>query len=85
MTDKPETTPIPYLIGSALEAVMAEIAATGSWPADNALNRWHIDQGRRRAILYAWTEAHACAGHAVAIAREGGCFQRHIGRTGAPA
>jgi hypothetical protein len=60
------------------------IAATGSWTAENALNRWHVDQGRRRTILYAWTEAHACAGHAVAIVSEGGCFQCHIGRTGAP-
>src|SRR5271166_6684303 len=28
--------------------------------------------------------AHACAGHAVAIAGLGGCFQCHIGRTGSP-
>ena len=67
-----------------LDAADLVIAATGSWTAESALNRWHIDQGRRRTILYAWTEAHACAGHAVAIAGEGGCFQCHIGRTGAP-
>jgi molybdopterin/thiamine biosynthesis adenylyltransferase len=67
-----------------LEVADLLIAATGSWTAENALNRWHVDQGRRRTILYAWTEAHACAGHAVAIAGEGGCFQCHIGRTGAP-
>lgn len=60
------------------------IGATGSWAAESALNRWHVDQGRHRPILYAWTEAHACAGHAVAIAGEGGCFQCGIGRTGAP-
>lgn len=60
------------------------IAATGSWAAENALNRWHLDHGRTRPILYAWTEAHASAGHGVAIARGGGCFQCHIGRTGAP-
>ena len=67
-----------------LEVADLLIAATGSWTAENALNRWHVNQGRPRTILYAWTEAHACAGHAVAIAGGGGCFQCHIGRTGAP-
>lgn len=67
-----------------LEAADLVVAATGSWTAENALNRWHVERGRRRPILYAWTEAHACAGHAVAIAGEGGCFQCHIGRTGTP-
>ena len=65
-----------------LEAADLIIAATGSWSAESALNRWHVGQGRPRPILYGWTEAHACAGHAVAIVGEGGCFQCHIGRTG---
>ena len=60
------------------------ISATGKWGAENALNRWHIQGGRRFPIVYGWTEAHACAGHAVAIGQEGGCFQCHVGRTGAP-
>ncbi len=60
------------------------IAATGSWAAESALNRWHIRRGRQRPVLYAWTEAHACAGHGVVIAGKGGCLQCHIGRTGAP-
>ena len=60
------------------------VAATGNWTAENALNRWHVDQGRHHPILYAWTESHAVAGHAVAIGPEGGCFQCHIGRTGSP-
>ena len=60
------------------------IAATGSWGAESALNRWHVENGRPSPILYCWTEAHACAGHAVAIVREGGCLQCHIGRTGSP-
>src|SRR3954452_21188615 len=42
-------------------------------------------QGRGRPVLYGWTEAHACAGHAVAIAGQDGCLQCHIGRTGVPA
>jgi sulfur-carrier protein adenylyltransferase/sulfurtransferase len=65
-----------------LEVADLVISATGSWTAESALNRWHVDHGRRHTILYAWTEAHACAGHAVAIAGEGGCFRCHIGRTG---
>ena len=60
------------------------VSATGDWAAENALNRWHIQAGRCLPIVYGWTEPHACAGHAVAIGREGGCFQCHIGRTGAP-
>ena len=67
-----------------LEAADLIIAATGDWGAESALNRWHVEQGRPSPILYCWTEAHACAGHAVAIGREGGCFQCHIGRTGSP-
>jgi len=60
------------------------VAATGSWSAENALNRWHMDNSRQQPILYAWTEAHACAGHGVVIASEEGCLQCHIGRTGEP-
>ena len=66
------------------EAAELIIAATGSWGAESALNRWHVEQGRPSPILYGWTEAHACAGHAVAIVGEGGCFQCHISRTGSP-
>ena len=65
-----------------LEAADLVIAATGSWGAESVLNRWHVERGRTSPILYGWTEAHACAGHAVAIVGEGGCFQCHIGRTG---
>lgn len=60
------------------------IAATGSWAAESALNRWHINTGRVRPILYGWTEAHACAGHGVVVASMEGCLQCQIGRTGAP-
>lgn len=60
------------------------VAATGNWVAESALNRWHVGQGRARPIIYGWTEAHACAGHAVAIGRQEGCLQCHIGRTGTP-
>ncbi len=35
-------------------------------------------------VIYGWTEAHAAAGHAVAILREGGCLRCGFGRTGVP-
>jgi len=60
------------------------VSATGSWAADSALNRWHVNQGRDRPIVYGWTEAHASAGHGVAITQRSGCLQCHVGRTGAP-
>lgn len=60
------------------------VAAIGNWVAESALNRWHVRQGRGHPIVYGWTEAHAVAGHAVAISHGDGCLQCHIGRTGAP-
>ena len=60
------------------------VAAIGNWGAESALNHWHLRHGRGQPIVYGWTEAHACAGHAVAIGQTGGCLQCHIGRTGAP-
>lgn len=67
-----------------LEGADLIIAATGNWSAESLLNRWHVEQYRPMPIVYCWTEAHACAGHAVAIVGEGGCFQCNIGRTGSP-
>jgi hypothetical protein len=60
------------------------LSATGSWAAESALNRWHLTQGRTMPIVYGWTEAHACAGHAVAIVAAGGCLQCGIEKTGVP-
>jgi molybdopterin/thiamine biosynthesis adenylyltransferase len=70
--------------GDLLATADLIVTATGNWVAESALNRWHVAQGRARPILYGWTEAHACAGHAVAIGAGDGCLQCHIGRTGAP-
>ncbi|MFC1459534.1 ThiF family adenylyltransferase [Microvirga arabica] len=61
------------------------IAATGSWAAEASLNDWHVKTGRKNSFLYGWTETHACAGHAVAIAQEGGDLRAGIGGTGVPA
>jgi molybdopterin/thiamine biosynthesis adenylyltransferase len=51
------------------------VSAMGDWSAESALNEWHVAQGRRMPIVYGWTEAYACAGHAIAIRAEGGCLQ----------
>lgn len=51
------------------------ISAIGNWGFEASLNEWHIARSRPQPIVYAWTEAHACAGHAVAICGVGGCLQ----------
>lgn len=51
------------------------ISAIGDWAAEGSLNDWHISSGRRTPVLYAWTEAHACAGHAVLVGAQGGCLR----------
>lgn len=75
----------PFLLSYHKTMLDADIvvAATGSWAAESTLNRWQIANMRRVPFVYCWTEAHACAGHAVSIAKEGGCFQCGISRTGA--
>ena len=60
------------------------IAATGSWDAEGALNRWHVVNGRKIPILYGWSESYAAAGHAVTIGAEGGCLRCGVGATGKP-
>ncbi|RWJ00051.1 ThiF family adenylyltransferase [Mesorhizobium sp.] len=59
------------------------IAATGSWAAESMLDTWHAAIGRCPPILYVWTEAHACAGHAVLIC-EVGSFRAGFDSTGLP-
>ena len=56
------------------EACDLIVAAIGSWPEQWLLNQWHLTSGRRCPIVYVWTEAHACAGHAVHVGDRGGCF-----------
>jgi sulfur-carrier protein adenylyltransferase/sulfurtransferase len=61
------------------------VSATGSWAADGRLDAWHRDAARRVPIVYAWTEAQACAGHAVLVAPSGGCLRCGFDNTGLPA
>jgi molybdopterin/thiamine biosynthesis adenylyltransferase len=51
------------------------VSTMGDWTAEGGLNEWHLIHKRHPAMVYGWTEAHGCAGHAVAIAGRGGCFQ----------
>ena len=60
------------------------VGAMADWTSDSMLNDWHIAQGRRKPVLYVWTEAHACAGHAVLITGEGGCLRCGFSSTGTP-
>ncbi len=59
------------------------VSAIGNWAAEGALNEWH-HQKRNGPVVYGWTEAHACAGHAVAICPPGGCLQCGFSPDGVP-
>jgi hypothetical protein len=58
------------------------LSLTGDWTGDSLLNASHLDSRGDRKIIYGWTEPHACAGHAVLIAQQGGCLACHLGGTG---
>jgi molybdopterin/thiamine biosynthesis adenylyltransferase len=59
------------------------ISAMGDWEAEGGLNEWHVASGRQVPVVYGWTEPFACAGHAVAICREAGCFNCGMNNVGA--
>lgn len=60
------------------------VSATGSWSADARLDAWHAETERCTPAMYAWTEPHASAGHAVLIGRDSS-LRNGIGDTGLPA
>lgn len=43
------------------------VSATASWSADSRVDAWQQAMKNPTLVLYAWLEAHACAGHAVLI------------------
>jgi sulfur-carrier protein adenylyltransferase/sulfurtransferase len=51
------------------------LCATGIWTVESSLNTWQQAQRAPRHAVYAWTEPHACAGHAVAITQASACLQ----------
>lgn len=75
---------IPQVAAEALRDCDLIVSAIGSWSAEGELNEWHIRGRRLHPIVYGWTEPHACAGHAVAIMKRGGCFQCGMTVTGSP-
>jgi molybdopterin/thiamine biosynthesis adenylyltransferase len=66
-----------------LESCDLIVSAIGDWGSESALNEWRRGVSSDIPIVYGWTEAHACAGHAVLIAGEG-CFECGFDDTGLP-
>jgi hypothetical protein len=61
------------------------LSLTGDWGAEDALNVHQLARGRTPTVLYGWIEAHACAGHVVAItARGSGCLACGFSDAGQP-
>lgn len=59
-----------------LEQADLVISAVGKWSCEGALNEWHVHADTPPPVVYGWTEAHACAGHAVVIwPNTRGCLQ----------
>lgn len=67
-----------------LEACDLIVSTTGSWAADARLDAWHAEIRRRVPIVYAWMEAHACAGQAVLLGPSDGCLRCGFDETGLP-
>lgn len=60
------------------------VSATGSWATEAFLDVWHVGSKFPGPVVYAWTEAHACAGHAVAISKRGRRFREGFDACGKP-
>jgi sulfur-carrier protein adenylyltransferase/sulfurtransferase len=50
-----------------LRSASVVVSVVGDWNSESELNLWHLDNGQQPPVVYGWTEAHACAGHALAI------------------
>jgi hypothetical protein len=60
------------------------VSSTGSWAIEAFLDVWHVDSKFQGPVIYAWTEAHAAAGHAVTIAKKGHRFRAGFDACGNP-
>ena len=58
------------------------VCATGIWTVEGTVNAWHRSGMGPSQVMYAWTEPHACAGHAVAVERSSACLQCQFTRLG---
>lgn len=68
-----------FLAGSSLV-----VSATGDWASDAALNVRILSEEKAPPTVYGWIEAHASAGHAVAIVPDAGCLQCGFHPNGKP-
>jgi molybdopterin/thiamine biosynthesis adenylyltransferase len=59
------------------------VSATGNWSGERRLETWR-EESPSASVLYAWTEAHACAGHSVLLTGSAGCLRCGFGKTGVP-
>lgn len=51
------------------------ISATAEWESESLLNLQHVQGEITGPVLYTWTEAHACVGHAVLLLSSSPCLQ----------
>jgi sulfur-carrier protein adenylyltransferase/sulfurtransferase len=58
------------------------LSLTGDWGTDSALNNYYLHSDRLAPVLYGWTEPHACAGHALVTAGQGGCLECGFSKVG---
>lgn len=68
-----------------LEGMDLVISLTGSWTAENLLNRYQQLNKNFPPVIYGWMEPHAAAGHAIAITTNfNGCLQCGFNQDGTP-
>jgi molybdopterin/thiamine biosynthesis adenylyltransferase len=60
------------------------LSATGNWAAEVHLDAWLSENKKEVPVLYAWTEAHACAGHAVLICPNDSTLRSGFDNLGTP-
>lgn len=58
------------------------ISTIGDWLSEAHLNYLHRTTPEFPPVLYGWTEAHACAGHALLVKDLGGCLCWGVNETG---
>lgn len=64
-----------YFAANSDRDVNLVISATADWNAERILNLDHFDGRVPCPVLFAWTEAHASAGHAVCLPKSRPCLQ----------
>lgn len=61
------------------------VSATGDWGGESALDEWRRGLSERDVpVVYGWTEAHACVGHAVLLVGQETCFACGFDDVGVP-